>query len=201
MGLLDIFKSQKPKQDYATLDPNIQGILDQSTPQDPMLMAQNQRQQIEPIANEFTTGESGLSGVSPSVFSQAMKDRQSQLVANDMNKLKRNLELSNFNRVGARYGQTFNQAMAKSNFEQGVSARQQQYQMDRNAMKRQVINSVLGGVGTIAGGIIGSSAGPQGTLMGAQMGNQAGSKAAGDSSTSVSGGFNADNQQRLQSNR
>lgn len=201
MGLLDIFKSQKPKQDYATLDPNIQGILDQSTPQDPMLMAQNQRQQIQPIANEFTAGESGLSGVSPSVFSQAMKDRQSQLVANDMNKLKRNLELSNFNRVGARYGQTFNQAMAKSNFEQGVSARQQQYQMDRNAMKRQVINSVLGGVGTIAGGIIGSSAGPQGTLMGAQMGNQAGSKAAGDSSTSVSGGFNADNQQRLQSNR
>jgi hypothetical protein len=143
---------------------------DQLTNQNKALGSQLDKGAYEQYQNNFDTSANdarGLLGGSDQIesykgipndsTSRALQDYSSKVYANDLNKIKAQRDVEKFAKQGEIYTKSFQRAHDQEAFRMGAEQAAAQYENERQAIRQSTINSILGGVGTMAGAALGAA--------------------------------------------
>lgn len=135
----------------------------------------------------YDAGGSYSTNALPQSIQAAIKARGEKAYSSDMDQLKKNLRAGSFELASGQQQSSFDMMKQKNAMDQGAAMRRAAYDQERSAIRKGLIDNLLGTAGRIGGMVAGGIAGgPMGAMKGSEMGGAiGGSLTGGASSTSM----------------
>jgi len=166
--LKDFFSGGQVDRSYAELDPQskaaVQTAFD-SAQESPESIAAKQIQQAQGAESLLSTPEQmqsqdvrlGMGG--QEAFNQAIASRSQDVFGRDMERMKLQSKLGGFDTASGRMQTAGGRSGVQDAVTQGAAQRRAEYDLTRQQMRQQAVNSIFGTVATIAGHAMGGMGG------------------------------------------